>query len=104
MKKNKFKKKIIPLDNEAIKRIRKNEEEVTIQLQSTVIAYEALKKQLELDIPMRQFRRDLISFEENISRLESNLKVLRKQIREKSMVQLVPKEVKNLKSEEKKNN
>lgn len=97
MEKKKFKKNIIPLDDEAIKRIRKTEEESTLQLQSTKIAYEALKKQLELDIPMRQFRRDLISFEENIARLESNLKVIQKQIREKAIVQLVPKETKELK-------
>jgi len=93
MEKRKFKRNIIPLDEDAIKRIRRNEEEIKLQLESTKIAYDALKRQLELDIPMRQFRRELVNFEETIVRLEGNLKVLQKQIREKSIVQLIPKEV-----------
>jgi len=93
MEKRKFKRNIIPLDEDAIKRIRRNEEEIKLQLESTKIAYDALNRQLELDIPMRQFRRELVNFEETIVRLEGNLKVLQKQIREKSIVQLIPKEV-----------
>lgn len=86
-----------PLDDQAIKRIRRNQEEIELQLESTKIAYDALKKQLELDIPMRQIRRDLRDFEESITRLEGNLKVLQKQIREKAITQLVPKKIKESK-------
>ena len=86
-----FEKKKINLDEEQVKRLYHQREEIELQLESTKIAYDALKKQIELDIPMRQIRRDLKSFEDSISRLEGNLKALSKQIRTKSITQTIPK-------------
>jgi len=94
---DKIEKVKIPLSEEAIQRLHKQRRENSLQVDSTRIAYEALKKQIELDTIMRGARQDLINYKENLGRLESNLKVLDKQIREKSITQIVSKNKKEVK-------
>lgn len=91
MSKKKFEKKIINLSNEDIKRIRKQKAGIDLQLESSELAVYSLRKQVELDIPMRNAKMQLEEFESQLERLKTNQKALEKQLRTKTIINLVPK-------------
>ena len=90
-KKDKYDKQIVMLTDEQIKNLRRQKTEVDLQVENSEIALYSLRKQIELEIPMRSARAQLLSFEEQFQRIKNNQKVLEKQIREKSITNLVPK-------------
>lgn len=78
------------LDDEAIKRKREHLRREQITLDSTKIAYDIQKRQVELDLPRRQAQEQLIAMKNQLELSEKNVKVLTKQIREKKIVQGLP--------------
>lgn len=91
MSKEKFKKEIIKLTDLDIKRIRGQKSTIDLQLESSEIALDSLKKQIDLNIPMRNARMQLKDFEEQTERLRGNQKALEKQLRTKTVINLIPK-------------
>ena len=90
-KKDKYDKQIVKLTDDQIKNLRRQKSEVDLQVENSEIALYSLKKQIDLEIPMRSARGQLLNFEEQFERLKSNQKALEKQLRTKTIVNLVPK-------------
>ena len=90
-----FEKERIKLDDAAIKRIQEAKEESEVQRDNLVTSNELLRRQIELNLPMRSAKLQLKQFNKEIERLSNNLKVMEKQIRTKEVINLRPKEKKD---------
>jgi len=86
----KFEKKIIKLDAEQIRGINKRLRQEQLALDSLNIAIETLKKELELNLLVRNARAQLENYEEQKIRVEGNVHALRKQVRTKQIINSIP--------------
>ena len=86
MKKQKpLKTKEEPLDEEAIERIKKHLKSEELGLNNTVAARDYLKRQVELELPMKNALAQLEQIELEVKRIQSNVDALNKQIEEKKI-------------------
>jgi len=83
--KTKKKQQIIPLDEEALKRVRQTLEGEELSLENLRINKDMLERQIKSDLLMRNARLQLRQLESEIQRISNNIKVYQKQIREKQV-------------------
>ena len=91
MTEKKYKKETIKLDEEMIKRAYKQLGSEDLNLQASIISRDALSKQIEFDMPMKQAKMQLEQLDEAVKRHTMNVHALKKQIRTKKIMRTVPK-------------
>lgn len=96
MDKEKFDKIEIPLNEEEIKKLTRHKLIEELSRDNLIVAITDLKKQIELDLPVRnakaQSESQLIELENNLNRINNNIKVYEKQIKTKKMIEFKPKQ------------
>lgn len=91
MEKRELKKEVINLNDDTIKRIRKQLESEELSLANAIIMRDSLANQIKFDLPMRMARLHLRDIEADLPRIKNNIGALQKQIRTKQIIRLVPK-------------